>query len=172
MICCWPLPAIGHQRDVPVGRPLRQRFETSLEQLSGFLAFELAVDGGSASRFVVPVPLLNLPEQRDRLLLRILIGNAERFLYYLLALLDEADGELSLLEAVEGATREAPDAAPDAGSVPVLEKILRTMRRDPRKLAGLHPLISDLAADDALPAGFAEFWETVHDVAAEEAVRQ
>ena len=172
MICCWPLPAIGHQRDVPVGRPLRQRFETSLEQLSGFLAFEVSDADGAASRFVVPVPLADMPEQRDRLLLRHLIGNAERFLRYLLALLDEADGELSLLEAVEGATREAPDAAPDAGSLPVLEKILRTMRRDPGKLAGLHPLISDLAADDALPAGFAELWETVHDVAAEEVVRQ
>ena len=43
-------------------------------------------------------------------------------------------------------------------NLPVLEKLLRTMRRDPAKLAGLHPLVSDLAADDALPPGFAELW--------------
>ena len=39
------------------------------------------------------------------------------------------------------------------------------MRRDPAKLAGLHPLVSDLAADDALPEGFAELWAMIHDVA-------
>ena len=39
------------------------------------------------------------------------------------------------------------------------------MRRDPAKLAGLHPLVSDLAADDALPPGFAELWATIYDVA-------
>ena len=172
MICCWPLPAIGHQRDVPVGRPLRQRFETSLKQLSGFLAFEVSDAEGAASRFVVPVPLANIPEQRDHLLLRHLIGNAERFLRYLLALLDEADGELSLVDAVEGATRDDPGDGNNVVSLPVLEKLLRTVRRDPARLAGLNPLITDLAADGVLPEGFAELWETVHDVAAEEAVRR
>ena len=171
-ICCWPLPATGHQREVLIGRPLQQRFETSLERLSGFLAFELSDADGRASRFVVPVPLANVPEQRDRLLLRHLIGNAERFLRYLLALLDEADGELSLVEAVEGATRDDPGDGIGIVTLPVLEKLLRTVRRDPARLAGLNPLITDLAADSVLPEGFAELWETVHDVAAEEAVRR
>jgi hypothetical protein len=39
------------------------------------------------------------------------------------------------------------------------------MRRDPAKLSALHPLVSDLAADDALPPGFAELWATLYDVA-------
>ena len=171
-IGCWPLPVIGQRRDVPVGRPLRQHFETSLERLSGFLAFEVSDAEGAASRFVVPVPLANIPEQRDHLLLRHLIGNAERFLRYLLALLDEADGELSLVDAVEGATRDDPGDGNDVVSLPVLEKLLRTVRRDPARLAGLNPLITDLAADGVLPEGFAELWETVHDVAAEEAVQR
>ena len=50
-------------------------------------------------------------------------------------------------------------------NLPVLEKLLRTMRRDPAKLAGLHPLVSDLADDGALPPGFAELWATIYDVA-------
>ena len=50
----------------------------------------------------------------------------------------------------------------------MLEKLLRTMRRDPEKLAELHPLVSDLAADDALPPGFVELWKTIYDVATEE----
>ena len=117
-------------------------------------------------RFVVPAALTGVPEQRDRLLLRLLVGNAERFFRYLMALLEEDPAEFGLLDTIERISDEP--VAPDGGgpmSLPVLEKLLRTMRKDPAKLAGLHPLVSDLAADDALPPGFAELWEMIHDVA-------
>ena len=164
-ICCWPLTSAGNRRQVAAGKPLEERFETSLENLSGFLAFELAAEDGAVSSFVVPVRLIDVPKQRDRLLLRLLIGNAERFFRYLMALLDEETGEISLVNAVERLGNETPEGGPDPLSLPVLEKLLRTMRRDPGKLAGLHPLVSDLAADDALPAGFAELWAMILDVA-------
>ena len=49
-VCCWPLTSTGNRREVAVGRPLRERFETSLENLSGFLAFELAHEDGMSPR--------------------------------------------------------------------------------------------------------------------------
>ena len=165
-IRCWPLTSTGNRREVAAGKPLEERFETSLEKLSGFLAFELAAEDGALSSFVVPVPLTGMPEQRDRLLLRLLVGNAERFFRYLMALLEEGPAEFGLLDTIERINDEP--VAPDGGgpmSLPVLEKLLRTMRRDPGKLAGLHPLVSDLADDDALPPGFAELWRMIHDVA-------
>ena len=116
---------------------------------------------------MVPVPLTGIPEQRDRLLLRLLIGKPGRFFRYLMALLEEDPAEFGLLDTIERISDEP--VAPDGGgpmSLPVLEKLLRTMRRDPGKLAGLHPLVSDLADDDALPPGFAELWRMIHDVAA------
>ena len=146
-----------------MGEALGIRFETSLETISGFLAFELAHAEGTLTSFVVPVALVGVPEHRERALLRALVGNAERFLRYLLALLDEESGQMDLLGAVERASRDAADG-PGPASLPVLEKLLRTMRRDPAKLAGLHPLVSDLAADDALPPGFAGLWTMIHDV--------
>ena len=164
-ICCWPLTSAGNRRQVAKGKPLDERFETSLENLSGFLAFELAAEDGALSSFVVPVPLVDVPEERERLLLRILIGNAERFFRYLMALLDEETGEVSLVNAVDRLGNKTTDGGPSPLSLPVLEKLLRTMRRDPAKLAGLHPLVSDLAADDALPEGFAELWAMILDVA-------
>lgn len=169
-IRCWPLTVAGNRRTVAAGRPLDERFETSLENLSGFLAFEVAHTGGEVSRFVVPVPLTGVPERRDRLLLRSLVGNAERFLRYLVALLDDDSGESSLVDAVERISGGDHDGDGGAATVslPVLERLLRTMRRDPSKLAGLHPLVSDLAAEDALPPGFNELWEMIHEVAAAE----
>ena len=164
-ICCWPLASAGHRRRVTAGEPFEERFETSLETISGFLAFELAHDEGTLTRFVVPAPLVGVPDHRERFLLRSLVGNEKRFLRYLLALLDEDSDQTDLRDTVEGVSDEA--AADGSGPVglPVLEKLLRTMRRDPAKLAALHPLVSDLADDDALPPGFAELWTMIYDVA-------
>ena len=165
-IHCWPLASAGNRKRVAAGQPFRVRFETSLETISGFLAFELADNEGTVTRFVVPIPLVGVPDHRERFLLRALLGNAERFMRYLLALLDEDSDQTDLRDAVE---RIGDGAASDGSgpmSLPVLEKLLRTMRRDPRKLARLHPLVSDLADDDALPQGFAELWTMIHDAAA------
>lgn len=164
-IYCWPLAVAGHRKRVAAGEPLQARFETSLETISGFLAFELADDEDTLTGFVVPVPLVGVPDHRERFLLRALVGNAERFLRYLLALLDEDWDQTDLRDSVE---RMSDDGASDGSgpmSLPVLEKLLRTMRRDPGKLAGLHPLVSDLADDGVLPPGFAELWTTIYDVA-------
>jgi hypothetical protein len=164
-IHCWPLASAGNRRRVLTGEPFEARFETSLETISGFLAFEVTHESGTVTQFVVPVPLAGVPEHRERLLLRALVGNAERFLRYLLALLDEDPSHMELLDAVEGVSAEGSFEGSGPLNLPVFEKLLRTMRRDPAKLAGLHPLVSDLAADDALPEGFAELWATIFDVA-------
>lgn len=162
-IHCWPLALSGNRKRVVGGEPLRARFETTLETISGFLAFEIADGEGTSTRFVVPVALVGVPAHRERQLMRALVGNAERFMRYLLALLEEDADPADLRDAVD---RLTADGAADGGpaSLPVLEKLLRTMRRDPGKLAGLHPLVTDLAADDALPAGFAELWTMIHAV--------
>ena len=92
-IHCWPLASAGNRRRVAVGEPLEIRFETSLEAISGFLAFELAHQQGTLTGFVVPVALTGVPEHRERALLRALVGNAQRFFRYLMALLDEESGQ-------------------------------------------------------------------------------
>ncbi|MCY3926077.1 MAG: phospholipase D family protein [bacterium] len=167
VIHCWPLATAGHRRRVASGEPMEARFETTLEAISGFLAFELTRSDDEDPRtcFVVPVPLDGVPDERQSALLRALVGNAERFFRYLLALLDEDSDHMSLLDAVEGVGKGTAGGGGGMSSLPVLEKLLRTMRRDPAKLAGLHPLVSDLAEDGALPPGFAELWATIHDVA-------
>lgn len=107
-----------------------------------------------------------MPEERDRHLLRSLIGSAERFLRYLLALLTER-GAAGGLEA-----HELADALEGAGStraagptLPVLEVLLRSLRTDPTRILAIDPLVQDLAADDALPAGFSEIWRLLRDLA-------
>jgi hypothetical protein len=164
-IYCWPLASPGNRRRVGTDEILDVRFETTIETISGFLAFELVDGGGGLTQFVVPVPLQGVPEDRDRLLLRALIGNAGRFLRYVLAMLDE---DASQGDPTGGSQWDRSDEKGDSDrlpALPVLEKLLRAARRDPAKLEGLHPLVSDLATDDALPPGFADLWTTLYGVA-------
>ena len=167
VIHCWPLASAGNRRRVALDERLNARFETTLEAISGFLAFEITHRDGEDARtgFVVPIPLAGIPESRDRVLLRSLVGNEERFFRYLLALLDEDPDQMSLIDALETGGMDSVASESGFTNLPVLEKLLRTMRREPTKLAGLHPLVSDLAADDALPSGFAELWMAIYDEA-------
>ena len=79
-------------------------FTLSLESLTAFLGIHL-IDGDDECSFVVPAVLHGVPEDRDRLVLKALLGNAERFIRYLLYLLaDESMSDLEvgqLLEQVE-----------------------------------------------------------------------
>lgn len=162
---CWPLTT-ADCRAVTAGDLLDVRFELALESISGFLAFEIAdQEGTTLTRFVVPVTLTGLPPDRDRHLMRMLIGDAERFLRYLLALLDEDQDQTGLLDLIDHVAAEPADHLNGVLSLPVLEKLLRTMRRDPAKLVAIHPLVTDLDADGALPPGFFDLWNTVYDVA-------
>ena len=164
---CWPLAAAGNRTALRPGLPLDASFVVSLESISGFLAVELTeLATNVVTGFAVPVQLVGMPEERDRHLLRSLIGSAERFLRYLLALLTER-GAAGGLEA-----HELADALEGAGStraagptLPVLEVLLRSLRTDPTRILAIDPLVQDLAADDALPAGFSEIWTLLRDLA-------
>ncbi len=171
VVSCWPVTSPGHRRLVEVPGFLDARFATSLEKISGFLAFELTHTDGEHTAFVVPVALEGVPEHRDRWLLKALIGDAKRFLRYLLALLYEESAGHDL-QGMVGKFGRSANTDDSAIRVAVLEQLLRTMRTNPLKIAGLDPLIKDLRADDALPPGFAELWDAIYDVAIREADSQ
>lgn len=165
-IHCWPLTTPGNRRRMGAAERFEVRFESSLEALSGFLAFELTHDSGEQTGFAVPAPLDGVPEHRSGALLKALIGSARRFLRYLVALLYDDSDQLDLREVSRTLDRTASDGS-GSNSFAVLERVLRTMRSDPLKLVGLHPLIADLRADDALPPGFAELWDAIREATAD-----
>ena len=173
---CWPITLNDASAiHAAGGQPLDARFTVSFEGITAFLASELRL-GDIFTRFVLTAELVAAPDNRDIRLLRILLGDAERFLRYLLMLLsDEAlepDELTDLPDALEcidsGEWRQA------AGSLPLLEALLRTLARDPDRLDQVRRLIDDLRADhegDALlPPRLVEIWEPIW-AAAEEARR-
>ncbi len=145
-------------------------FTLSLESLTAFLGIRL-VDGDDECSFVVPAVLHGVPKDRDQLVLKALIGNAERFIRYLLYLLaDESMSDLEigqLLEQVEASgTNGSGQTRVD--TAPVLEQMLRILRIDPNRLRPIAELVESLGDDsDFLPPGMLDIWEPIRVVAAE-----
>ncbi len=166
---CWPLSNAGNLQPVDSGKSLCVTFQTTLESMSGFLAMKLTRDETEATTgFVLPVTLHGVPADRDRMLLKALVGNAERFFRYLLSLLDENPAGMELVDAIDQMTSDTGHSDRQSGFyLPVLENLLRSLRRDPAKLISVHPLVMDLHGDDALPEGFMELWAPIHQIAVE-----
>lgn len=173
---CWPI-TLNDASAVPgaEGQTLDARFVVSFEGITAFLGNELRL-GDTFTRFVLTAELVDAPENRDTRLLRLLLGDAERFLRYLLMLLsDEAlepDGLTDLLDALDGT--DSGDWRHAAASLPLLEALLRTLSQDPNRLDQVRRLIDDLRADPEgdglLPTGLVEVWEPIW-AAAEDARR-
>lgn len=164
---CWPITLNDASSVHATGsQPLDTRFTVSFEGITAFLGSELRF-GDTFTRFVLTAELVEAPENRETRLLRILLGDAERFLRYLLMLLsDEAlepDGLTDLLDALEGT--DSGEWRHAAASLPLLEALLRTLAHDPDRLDQVRRLIDDLRADpegDALlPPGLVEIWEPI-----------
>lgn len=164
---CWPITLNDASAiHASGGQDLDARFTVSFEGITAFLGSELRL-GDTFTRFVLTADLVEAPENRDTRLLRILLGDAERFLRYLLMLLsDEAlepDGLTDLLDALEGT--DSGEWHHAAASLPLLEALLRTLAHDPDRLDQVRRLIDDLRADpegDALlPPGLVEIWEPI-----------
>lgn len=170
----WPITVTAdsaHQIDST--RKFDEQFAVSFEGISAFFANELTL-GDVGTRFVLVANLVEAPANRATRLLRILLGDAERFLRYLLMLLadDAVDqyGLSDMLDALDDNGAGQWQIAQD--NVPLLEGLLRTLSRDPTRLDHIHHLISDLQADpegeSLLPPGLMEIWEPIWAVAAEQ----
>jgi hypothetical protein len=163
-IYIWPTNDAQSKRRIELNSPLDLTFVSTLTDISGFLGIELRSSNGNCT-FCVPVQLNGIPDERDTQLMKALIGNAERFLGYLVALLDESSFDNS---------EEGPAFGEGAGTwkmsnsfdmPPVLEKMLKAMRSDQSKLLDIASLVRDLDNDGILPPGFIEVWSAVLEVA-------
>jgi hypothetical protein len=169
---CWPVTlndagAVGCRG----GEPLDVCFRVSFEGITAFMANELRL-GEAVTRFVLTAQLVEAPVNRDTRLLRLLLGDAERLLRYLLMLLsDDAREPASLADLLDALEGDGGRWQHTAASLPLLEALLRTLAHDPGRLDQVQRLIEDLRADvegDALlPAGLDAIWEPIWAAAEE-----
>lgn len=172
---CWPITIAPDGANlVNPSAPVNETFTVSFEGITGFFANELTL-GDVSTKFVLTADLVEAPANRATRLLRLLLGDAERFLRYLLLLLadDALDrfGSGDLFEVIDPSDEAAGSWKVAADSLPLLEALLRTLSRDPERLDHIHRLIVDLQKDpegeSLLPPGLMGVWEPIWAAACE-----
>ena len=139
----------------------------SMEALTAFFAFEVTVREKSHTarkRFAATAELVGAPEDRKSQLLRSLLGDRERVLQLLFLILMGEGADLSGFVKRWGRNRGGN--GPAAGwDVALLERLLGTLSRDPRRIDDAARLIDDLKKTPEgralLPDGLAEIWDPV-----------
>ena len=141
----------------------------SLDALTSFFAFRVSVslrNQEETARFVLNLPLVGAPEDREERILRTFFSNKSDVLRYLWLLLDLPGGP---------AISSLPDIGPwqPGGTVQhilgsgqgLLERLLRVLDRDPDRLKDVAKMVEDLKQSDGgkdlLPDNFESIWEPV-----------
>ena len=171
---CWPvtLPGAARPLESDASGHIDITFETSLESVTAFVAVELS-DHNASTAFVLIAELLDAPADRRAKMLRIMLGDAARFLRYLLLLLSDEQSDrfelASILDDLEDAAGGGSRGRPAPPAVPLLEAMLRVLASNPRRLRQVEDLVEELrqGGDDLLPAGFDDVWGPIYAVAKE-----
>jgi hypothetical protein len=169
---CWPITLQrGHARD------LKSLFEAkevvfsgiSTVSITSFMAFELTLKSGDlkhSARFVLNLPVKDIPEDRDERILRNILSDRSRFLRYLLFLLSE-DKEFTWLTDPQrqGEFGGRDQAVPLLSGGDLMERLVRAYSRSPDKLNRIAKLVDDLRQSpqgrQLLPEGFEELWDVI-----------
>jgi len=133
----------------PVGSPVVVFGPLSFEALTSFYAFRLSAAREELNlpcEFVLNVPLIGAPTDRQGRLLFALLRNREQLLKYLLMLLaDDEESARRLVETFDADGRNHHADGCDGGfGLPLLEPLLQALDRNPGRLDQIARLIEDL----------------------------
>lgn len=171
-VTCWPV-SVGEAlaRRVEPGLELARFERISLEGLSSFIAFKITAreqDAKSEVRFVLNVPLIGAPADREERLLRVLLSDRARLVRFLTLLLsddgappDEFDGRGAPAQGHEAAGTPAREGAANG----MFELLVRALAQAPERLDDIAALLRDIHAekggDDMFPEQFEEIWRPI-----------
>ena len=112
------------------------------------------------ARFVLNLPVLGIPADRNAAILQTVISNQDGFIRYLLLLLGD--------ETVSGFTGSGSGWAKwlarlvDGEDIPLLEELTRTYSRHPERLSEISGLVRDLSQGSQnaiVPEDFLDLWK-------------
>ncbi len=154
------------------GSPVQFR-RVSLVGLTCFFAFELEAENEgreAAVSFVLKLPMEGIPQNRDQSILYAIVSDRARFLRYLLFLLAAEEGNLGVLGRHIGLSGKG---RPVGGiGIPLLEQLVKAYSRYPERIDRIARLVEDLVssgqAEEILPDGFNEVWQTFLEARARE----
>ena len=133
----------------------------SASSITGLIAFELKTKHPDVfARFVLNLPIVGVPEERNSAILKTVINNQEGFIRYLMLLLGD-DTSIASSGNGSGFAKWFSMIA-NGEDVPLLEELIRAYSRHPNRLAEISGLIHDLSSqnpqDSVIPESFLDLW--------------
>jgi hypothetical protein len=166
-IQCWPvsLPET-HSTVLDVENPDIRFKSLSILALTPFIGFSINAQIGEAkhnTQFVLQLPMVGLPANREDHLIRAVISDQTQFLRFLRLILAMDPSELWRDALWENTGDISPDEGPQGGiDMPLLEDLLRAFSRTPEKIGRIDQIVQRLLATDegraVLPEGFETLW--------------
>lgn len=141
--------------------------ECAIASATGLVAFELEAQAAELRQsFVLNLPTENLPADREAHIFRLVIDNRDRFLAYLMALLEGLDPDAVIGASGDGAGGGGAEIGGILGPG-LLERLVRARARAPERLRELKEVIDRLCATDdgrkIVPPEFFEVWDVVSE---------
>jgi hypothetical protein len=154
-------------RFAAVARRIASFKSLAFESLTAFFAINVTAREKNrklTQEFVLKLPLLGAPEDRDARLLLAILSNRDRLLRYLLMLLD--DTGLDSRGKMNGAGGNWGEwDSPGPFGLPLLEPLLRALAEDPARLDHIERLVSDLERTEEgkqlLPEELVTVWTAI-----------
>lgn len=141
----------------------------AFESLTSFFAIEATAidqDRRLTQEFVLKLPLIGAPEDREARLVLAMLSNRERLMRYL-AMLLARDGMFGAGVADRSGHAWGSIASSGTVGLPLLEPILRTLAEDPSRLDDMDRLIGDLERTEEgrqlLPRELLALWSAVRE---------
>lgn len=170
-IKCWPVTLRSESKiafePASLSAPLIFT-NLSLLALTPFVAFEIAAQVGDAKhtlRFVLKLPLSDIPEDRDAHVFSAIISDRAQFLRYLWLILAQSDGTPRWMDWIGEGSGETWRTASGDQERPLLEALVRVLSRSPEKIDRIAELVEGLRRTpqgrSVLPEGFDALWDAV-----------
>jgi len=137
----------------------------STVSVTGLIAFEFTTAKKNLkTRMVLPLPVNNLPLNREDEIYKLVVNNKDGFLRYLLLLLGDYEGGiLSDIKKTSGKNSFKNGGNPAPESTPILEELVRAYSRNQEKLQDVESVIRrltrDKTTDTVIPQEFLDLWE-------------
>lgn len=141
------------------------------ESLSAFIVFHITARSAEQSmsvQFVLHMPLIGAPADRQDRLLRAMLGNRDQVLRFLLFILADGKNDLSApVDILLDPTQPASNASTNNSSMenPLFEALVQTLHHDPFRLDQIARTVTDLERTaegrQLLPTGFYAIWSPI-----------
>ena len=153
------------------GEPNVARFDLSLQAITTFFVFEVAVekDGKNlTSRFVLNVPMSGAPDGRREAILSTLLSDPRKVIRLIMMLLAEGGGnerEIALaLGTARGTVAGGNGTTTPSVDVPLFEELVRALWNNPRALDRIDEMLAAIrrnGGDHLIPEGLDEVWPQI-----------